>query len=199
MTIWDEGVRRAQEEFCLERSPDGVTGYEILHSVRERLRTGFYPAQIVEFTFQKGWRPNEITLSDAYCFMHVWSDYLTGDLCLFAIPVGSVPRSDSALEENTKALANLYDFQTFVHNAPKDDDGWLGWNDKIGCQKVVLENGIEKRSKIWLQPSRVPLEIGSTSAARTFGHLETERGLARWPYGSKQILVGVKLRYEDLL
>jgi len=128
-----------------------------------------------------------------FCFMRVWSAHLSGGLCFFVVPVGSCPSSDDCLEANTAALKKLTDFQTFVHNAPQDDDGHLEWTDyELGCTRLTSRG--EKKVQIWLTPRRVPLEIGTTLASRTMGHLIENKGVARWPYESDQIVVGIACR-----
>ncbi len=189
-TTWQRCATEAQENFCLRRLPDGSSGYELLHDVRARLRADFYPEEIVSFTVQHSWQ-HVFTLTDAFCFMRIWATYMTGKLCFFTIPVERGPGSDEDLEENANALKKLSDFETFVHNVPQDDDGHLEWSFELGCTRVALTDGREKRSRIWLAPRRVPLEIGSTLASRTVGHLVESRGVARWPYGSNRIIVGV--------
>lgn len=200
MNVWERGAIKGAERLCLEYSADGISGYEFLHDIRNKLKSGFYSEEMVDFVFQapcnaRRWGGHEPSIEDAYCFISVWDHMLSGELCFFHVEVGDEPFADSARQRNAEVLSSLEPlFTATVYNGLCDSDGWFKWNDEIVGITTVIRDNKQVASKHTLCPRSVPLEIGTTRAPRTLAHLRSEGGLARWPYGSTDLIVGVMVK-----
>jgi len=115
-----------------------------------------------------------------------------GVLAAARVEVGNYPECNSAVADNNVLLADLpspfaaeFDPQ---HGASATDDGRLWWSApiemKVGplrCPKVIQVG----------PRFHTPLEVGSTHIEQSWVHICRSLGLARWPYGSRHILLMV--------
>jgi hypothetical protein len=122
----------------------------------------------------------------------------------FGEPSADVERDENAAMLSTleKPFVALVDLEQNM--APQD--GYLKWTAPIRAghgfgasffPPCVREKPESVHGPIWLKPRKLPLEIGSTMPSRTFAHLRTDGGVARWPYGHDMITVLVALDRES--
>jgi hypothetical protein len=161
----------------------------------------FYSRDVVDATFQKWERDLEITLIDAFGFMHVWSYYLRGDLACCSVPLPSGPGRDRELAFNQSILDQLpKGFQaTFSPERGRgaNSDGSFTIEKGIGLwRNFWKEEASDLNEEPWFfaEDHTIALEVGTTSVSKTLEHLRRGRGVARWPYGYNKIIVlaGVK-------
>ena len=182
-------ARSVLDRVVEKRCSEEPTFLVALHEVLVMLKNGRRDEQYVNALMQPH-RNAELTLSDAYVFMGL--DYLrrSGRLARVRIGVGATPSRDKELEANRQKLSDLpRPFSAEIWCGMAEFDGHLSWSRKIvtdiGCG--CLECGpLKARS---FPPRSVPLEIGSIDASTTWMHLVQRRALARWAYGSTNILL----------
>lgn len=169
-------------------------------------KTGFFDRDLTDAIVQKTER-QPLDIYDACIFSQIWLGIYVGKIRVFRVWIGSQAPADSQktrIRNNLRDLATKRDWQ--ILNNPNTElsttwkgrlrgdfvggtgyrDGFLEWDTPITI--LPLEsNGNCQETRI--PPFSVPLEIGLTRSTTTAYHLETESGLARWPYGSKWILV----------
>lgn len=133
-----------------------------------------YPQWLCDFVTQKR---NRWDLYDAYAFLTIYVRWRRGELVFAMVEAGAVPEADAEREVNRKTLGKLpHPFSASVE-PDCNGDGVLIWSGPLALGE---------------RTESVPLEIGSTRSSRTLLHLEqSARGLARWPYGSTQVVLGL--------
>lgn len=168
---------------------------------RINIADGRYPDDLVNFVFQRGDRRHTST-EDAYAFAQVWAMYNNGKFSFAYVDVGREPGPDGSVAQNQTILReNLPSvFVSTVDCKLLDQDGSISWSVPICLTShkegngELCDCGCNKRfvdiASSFCQDT-VPLEIGSTTSSRTLLHLAQSGGLARWPYGSNRILIGV--------
>jgi hypothetical protein len=131
-------------------------------------------------------RKADYDLYDAYAFGVIHSGALSGSILSATIELKSEPCRDTETEENNRILQRLPPpFHALFEGGPGGpSDGWLSWDTAVRFGNVLSDGSTKKQM---IPPTRLPLEVGYTEAGTTYGHLSTERGLARWPYGSTEV------------
>lgn len=183
-------------EACLENTP----GYaSLIRKTRERIYSGFYPEHIISAVFQS--YNGRMSTLDIHCFILIWSKIHSGLIFKIMIPVGLEPHGDRLIAQNQKILDDgLPDiFSALVtceRGRSADSDGNLRWNVTISAEKWEEDSisGEILRAFVDIEPGFAALEIGSTVASKTVWHLYSGSPLARWAYGSKNILLMIPNR-----
>lgn len=179
MSAWHERAVEAATTRLLEE-PESKA---LLHGMRRKLETGFYPEWFVDVVMQRGW--SGLKLADAFAFANIWAWVQNGDVALVRIGLFGTPAPDAEIETNRARLSTLVEpFKAEVWNGTADSDGFLSWDREIAldCQpRPRRADGAPTAHP--RRPGRAPLEIGLTRSSRTFMHLAAEGAVARWPYG----------------
>lgn len=196
-TLWEQVNREKTNDLC--RSPEGA---RVIATYVSQMEDGFWDANYLDIFLQKWDRFNRYTIYDACAFSEIHTAIALGQILLVKVHVGTVPYSDSEIEENNLALAQIGDgvyhlwddtgildipptsFSATFWGGKADADGLFAWHQPIEFSANTPENGIVHQT---IDPGCIPLEIGYTNAWTSLGHLIQERGLARWPYDSKVI------------
>lgn len=193
MSIWDTAVRHQ----LLEEAGNDPTVAQLLISVLGKLRSGFYERKIVDAIFQR--YDGDATIEDAYAFSRIWTEIGIGLVHVQHFDIREHPFADAARKENHAALQRLKSFVDLQTGMPLnlkveffggrgDQDGYVELRSDLVFQRAKCDDGCCPAA--WaIAPKRTwfPLEVGTTTAARTLGHLRQERGLVRWPYGSNHV------------
>lgn len=109
-----------------------------------------------------------------------------GHIVVHFLDVGMSPKSDRSRTANDAALSGLPEpWEARFWGGAGDDDGYLAWTRPVDiAHRLVTNKTIVAR----FQPAQIPLEAGSTQPETTMWHLTRSGGVARWPYGSNQIV-----------
>lgn len=150
-----------------------------------------YSKLFVDSVVQKA-REN-IDVYDAYALFWVFSMLQEGRLASTVVPVPGEPRQDCNRQANNAILADLAppfhaEFVGGIGNG-RTDDGAFGWSRPVTLNYTPEP---ERFDALTAPPSRLLLEVGTTASSRTYTHLKTISpggGLARWPYGSRFVVV----------
>ena len=162
----------------------------LMEIVRRRLRDDFYPEWFVEACFQHWWGT---TPAELWAFSQLWMWRVAGELCICRVSVGSEPGPDHDKVGNQQKLTTglPQDFLAEVRNGPGGgNDGEFVWNRELQLTRTTLQPDESDKVELW--PYAIgwsPLEIGYTKVERTLLHLYQEGTVARWPYGSKQVVL----------
>lgn len=173
-----------------------------------RMRDGFYNTRFRDVVFQKWEGDDSVTFSDVYAFamIHTWLN--TGKVVMAAINMGQEPKADANIKDNHELLSTRLP----LLDCHGDDDISCKWNGGFwgGTQgedgfiewtgEAVFERFQDGKPAGWQRfPSdRLVLEVGTTAAAKTLAQLKTNGGVARWPYGRKEITL-LKLADKNAL
>ncbi len=193
MSIWDSAVERHVVELFKN---DGAAA-QVYFEVLGRLRHRFYDQSVVDALFQR-W-DGKITIEDAYCFGQLWAEIGSGVVFMRQFDIGVSPRADKEQSYNHRALQQLKKchrseisdnlrLSVDFFGGSGDQDGSVVLKSDLVFRHEACEDGCcparraQAPKKTWL-----PLEVGTTTAARSLGHLRSEHGLARWPYDSNVV------------
>jgi len=166
--------------------------------VLARLRRGnYYEQELVDAIFQK-WRW-PCTFADAFAFTKVYSELVNNGnpmLRMVRIRVGATPCSDKARDENNRRLKGLSpQFSAQFWGGCGDHDGWFGWHDHLHlCGNVNVDGALVEGPTVTVSAHKLPLEVGTQSAAKTLHMVMRNFGVARWPYGSDDVWVICNVR-----
>ncbi|MCO6011552.1 hypothetical protein NE236_42035 [Actinoallomurus purpureus] len=171
------------------------------------LKAGQWPAAYVNAIGQDSLLDSSRwPMEQMYAFARVHSMLMAGEISQVQISTAGQPAADENRSENQRRLDDLLGpFVATVDPGQGTDvigDGWLEWTEPIqveqsmGVPYIDLATGEEAPllKVATAPPGRVPLEIGTTHASKTFEHLMRMRGVARWPYGSDRIRLFVRTR-----
>lgn len=174
---------RAAHEAVEELLTDPVATQALLENF-QAIKRGDCPQWFLDFVVQ---RPKgELDIYDAYCISSLHKQWVEEEFSIVRILVGKKPAPDRDRERNRQMLSVLPSpFKTSVEPDARGD-GTLSWSESI---RTTLET-----TSRMVPPGSVPIEIGSTESSRSWLHmLERDQGLARWPYGSEEIFLAVKV------
>jgi hypothetical protein len=162
----------------------------LMEIVRRRLRDGFYPEWFVEACFQH-WV--DTTPAELLVFSDLYIRWITGQLCICRVSVDSEPGPDQDKASNQQRLDTglPQGFSALVRNGPGGgDDGDFSWNRELRLTRTTVQPDESDKVELWpLAAGWGSLEIGYTKVERTYFHLYQKRILARWPYGSKDVVL----------
>ena len=188
----DQEVRR------IRRDPEWMA---CLAEVIGKLEDRFYGSDFQDTVFQQWEGRSEITVDVAYPFALFYAALQKGEIARIRLAVYECPFGDSQVEENDRILqsalpnlgllkdgsGNLLDckWSGQFYGGVNGEDGFIQWD---GVAKFeTLKEG--KNAEVLYFPSgRLPLEVGTTSAAKTYLQL-MNGGVARWPYDQKEITI----------
>lgn len=160
----------------------------VLRRYITKLKSDFWDRDYVNCAFQLD-RGN-VDVYAAYCFAHLHAWISIGKVLMAAIDIGLEPLDDDRVEENNKILAALPEpFSGAFWGSNDDCDGYVKWSESVEFGQMDC-TGREVMATI--RPYSLPLEVGVTRPDTTVYHILQNRGVARWPYGSKQIHLWVR-------
>ena len=167
-------------------------GKEVVLDYWDGLTNERWSQDYVDMVFQLGGRWGKIGLVEAYCFSQVHTLIMIGAILVTRIAVQREPVADKNIVLNNVVLETLpHPFIGAFWGGLADEDGWLQWKEPIRATNCSTDENT------YTKPWRIPLEVGYTQASRTMLHIAQDRGLARWPYGQKQIWV-LRLVDDDI-
>jgi hypothetical protein len=180
--MWDEALEGSMEEHLLK----DPTFSAWLVQTKRALQAGGFPKEIVDAVFQRNWRGTSVSLVDTWGFAQVWACWRAEELAIVSVEVGGPPHGDSVIETNNALLKQAAEpFQGEFRperGRGASCDGSFWWSEPIHLS--LAEGG-----RFGAKKGGLPLEVGSTTAATTLGHIRGNGGVARWPYGSNRIIV----------
>lgn len=162
--------------------------------------------------FDQGWvdvmmqthRPR-FDLYDAYGFSMLWSSILGGRLLYAICNIGVEPHRNADRNFNADVLSRLKRISNgngeFIRCSSEfwggleDSDGYFEWFDNLvfTCHADrPCVGGVCDLSERTARPRRLPLEVGVTEVGTTLGHVLSESGVVRWPYGSRSLYMLLK-------
>jgi hypothetical protein len=194
-TVYRRGLIDATERNC---AANPELAAEVV-AVLDRLRRGYYDARWVNALFQKWEGRARPDIYDAYAFAVLWSDLFHGRTLHVRIEVGESPHGDKCVAENQAALDQLprpFTAQCWSETGRGANcDGMLRWPTSINLQathSIDQDQQLTRDTIVSYPAGSAPLEIGYTAPERTFCHLQMNRAVARWPYGSEDIWLFVR-------
>jgi hypothetical protein len=175
VTVWDHLHETAKAR--LAAAPDRKPVIEAAYEAA--------PREWRAFTFQHSTRgPN---LADKEVVAEMLASFTNGRLAFFFIEVGECPGPNEDKDGNSAKLADLPHpvraaFDPATTFWMLDCDGFLAWDEPVSA--------VAGEEVITIEPQTVPLEVGyMPSGKAAYGLRNT--GLARWPYGSTEIIVAL--------
>jgi hypothetical protein len=183
-------VHEALADYVLDdilRDPKAAT---VLANARQDLRSGnVFDRDYVNMIGMPDRRAGVCLTEQVAAFLAVHAGVVTGRVATVQIDVGCNPDMDVERAINARALTALPSaFAATVNRSQFGDangDGWLTWSDTILGERATEPYSIRTGF-----PAGVPIEIGSTKASVTLGHLYGGFwGVARWPYGSSSLTI----------
>ncbi len=173
-----------------------------LADVIGKLEDGFFGREYQDTVFQQWERQSEITVDVAYPFTLFHAALQTGEIARIRIGVGECPLSDSDVDANNQILQSVLpnlgllkdDSGNFLDckwsgqffGGINGEDGFIQWE---GTAKFEIQKDGKNSGFLYFPSGRLPLEVGTTSAAKTYLQLMTNGGVARWPYHQKEITI----------
>ena len=188
----------AEEMREVMRDPEWMT---VFAEAIGKLQDGFFDEAYQSTIFQQWEGRSNLGIEDVYPFVLLHSMIQTGDIAHTKLRVYEEPLADKKVEENNRTLA-----AALVSLSPRKDDSgnlldckWSGefWGGQDGADGFVEWKGIAKFEVtddgksggfLYFPSGRLPLEVGTTSAAKTYLQL-MNGGVARWPYHQKEITI----------
>jgi len=180
-----------QEISRIQRDPEWMA---CLAEVIGKLEDGFYNSDLQDTIFQQWEGRSGISVDVAYPFALFYTALQSGEIGRIRIGVGEYPLADCEVKENDRilqsALPNLGllkdDSGNFLDckwsgeffGGVNGEDGFIRWE---GTAKFETLKDGKNADFLYLPSGRLPLEVGTTSAAKTYLQLMTG-GVARWPY-----------------
>jgi hypothetical protein len=177
--VQEEAVARNVEK--LFSNPEAMA---VILDYLQRLQSGFFKQDYRDAIFQK-WDRFPVDIYDAYAFSAVHASIGRGEIVMAKIHVGACPCSDDEIEKMNKLLSNLpKPFSAEFWGLTCDSDGKVIASESFGMDVITCEN----QRVVATSDGVFPLEVGTTSAAKTMTYLQKWPGkLARWPYDSEYI------------
>ncbi len=188
-TIYDRAARHALEN---------ITGseYESVRDTLRNLRSGFYSAEEIDAIFQADSR-SRIGLETAWAVMHMRDAIFAGEVLRAAFNIGIAPSADRSLnmvrDELERTLREFIDvdMSPTLGAEAEGADGWIRFKEPLKLIRTTLGKGnreIVETVETTID-QQVPLEIGTTSAPKTFSQMQRFGALARWPYNSRRVFL----------
>jgi len=172
----------------------------IAAETRNRLNASFYSQWIVDACFQLPEIRGKISLTDAFGFAVLYSNLFSGQIAHFKVKVGEEPWANKEIELNQSALNKLPDPFSATFDPERgrgaDSDGSFAWSRSVEAALTFVEpDDSERIERRTLPKASIALEVGTTNVSKTLWHMRRS-GVARWAYGSKQIVVLVPSNLE---
>lgn len=192
-TAIERVIKESVDDLCSRDSKYASALYECL----QKLKSGFFDKFWTDVVFQK-FAMHDIEIYEAYCFMRIWIDLHEGRLLTGILRVPGTPHSNQNISGNNKILKNIAPpFKAIFEPKRAGDDGFLEWTEEIHLKKIIADphdydGRFLKRQWMPIKPQRIPLEVGTTSAQKTFACIYFPGGagvLARWPFEFNEIVI----------
>lgn len=184
-SIVDEGM--TDPRFC-----------ELYAGILKKMRSGFYGKRTLDFILQKHF--DGYDMYDAFSFGQACAMIWSGKVVIVSIDVHETPRSDRNVKSNNRLMADLpHPFSGAFWGGTADCDGYVEWSKSVRATKFLSgPNGEETKLAVRLPVNKIPLEVGTTSGARTLAHLRMEHGVARWPYDCDELRIMVNVNPDPI-
>ncbi|WP_145412717.1 hypothetical protein [Paenibacillus xylanexedens] len=197
-TIIEQIIKEIVEDQIISKPENGP----LLINLLRDLRNGKYSKDIVNAIMQKP-RNMDFDIYEAYCFLQVWSGLLSGKIATARIITGIGPKKDADIEGNNAILSKLlHPFKAEFIPSNSGSDGYFEWLEplRLQTQNILLKNS-DQIQQVQVESNSIPLEVGYTSAYKTYEYMSTEIGaVARYPYNSNHIYIFYNLDFEkDLI
>ena len=191
-TVHDYAIERAVNEAY--RTDGGMTA---IVQYRRGLQNRQYAHQ--DWFVQKS---GGYTDEDALAFADLHVMLGMGELLCCVLPIDASPKADAQDEANRAVITALRDswWHFDGYDLVATGDVWCGLEDDDGVINTLSPAPFVKlrgnpvadtttREIVSVGPTQFPLEIGYTTAARSFFHIKQEGALARWCYGSDSLVL----------
>jgi hypothetical protein len=168
---------------------------EIYIETHRNLKRGIYDEAYVD-TIHQG---KEFSASSVIAFSRIHNHIKIGNIARLTIGTDEAPLGDKAIKQNNKVLLGLsplFDV-TFLPESGYGawSDGYLSAKGDAIFERTVSPYEDKKYQKLDkflvfdLYNQHIPLEVGYTEGHITYLHLMHDGAVARWAYGSRQIVV----------
>lgn len=182
---------RATKEVVEELIRENPEWLYLLYEVREKVKKGFFPEDVVDALGQYFYSPE---IEEYHSFAQLWQHLWEGDLIATRVRVGKGPLKDKFVADNADALAGVtwVYWEVEVRNGTGDDDGFINLKSPL-----VFVDFLTPQNQYVHEVDIVsfPLEIGYQTWSKTLINLRMLGRLARWPYGSEHVWL-FKIRKE---
>ncbi len=166
-----------------------------LTKLKVEMNRGLYEKTYLDTVFQKWERFGKYDLYDAWCFAQFHYKLTTGAIARTRVSIGIAPFADNKVDENDLALSNLpFPFSGSFWGGTQDQDGLIKWNTPILAETSECKGGNDVNIdddiiQYWvIPPGILPLEVGYMDCSKSyFYQVSGKQGVARWPYGSRDI------------
>jgi hypothetical protein len=170
--------------------------------LRRRLQSGHFDRGLVNAFVQT--YTGKYDLYDTFGFAMLWSALVKGKMCYAIVEIDHECYANKAVATNRAILSGLalvggpdgskVRCEADFWGGLADCDGYFRWLDPLRFQRHLgddqrIDSSARQFDTLTVEKGQLPLEVGTTLAGTTYGHIFTEGGLARWPYHSKQIYV----------
>lgn len=197
-------IHQRSEAELIENILSDAEGIPVYADILRKLQKHEYQQSWVDVFFQKWEKFGKLNLADAYVFGHLWAAIRTGAIAYTKLGIGAYPLPDKDIEGNDRILkTRLRELDTWKDldtgqkfpsckfsgafwGGTQDEDGHISWD---GAAIFEFHRNGEKIGNYISKNEGAPLEVGYTSATKTFFQLVQYRRLARWPYDSNDITV----------
>lgn len=192
-TVWNAALIGVVEEAI-----EAGCGPALVRGVAD-IRAGRVPRWWQDFVFQNHFS-NDVGYEEAWALAVMNMVLDSGCLAKIVVPTPSPPAANARIGENNRLLADLpTPFYGEFDGGVEEYDGIIGWSEPV----MAYWSSAVDPTDHWetIAPGEVGLEVGTMSAAkcyplifgRALGHegRTVHHGLARWPYGHREITVMV--------
>jgi hypothetical protein len=193
--VFQKSLEQIAEE-RLSENPKLLSAMWLLHL---RLKRGHFAKEWVDALMQS--HKDRSDLYDAYGFAILWSAILKGEIYHAVCEIGRQCGRDASIAYNNEILSSVTQIVGQSHTHVRcqaefsgglgDSDGHFAWLDTLHfCRhrnQPHTDATLCSYETVSVDACQVPLEVGATSVGTSCGHIFSERGLARWPYGSTRL------------
>lgn len=181
-------VDQAIEEVVSRKLEDPAWA-QILTDTLRKMNSGFWDRAYLNVFLQK--HRFKYDLYDAYAVANLHAMINTGRIARIIIDIAEQPIADRHIDEMNAILQNHMSppFAALFSGGNYDGDGNIEWTDEVVAQVSKVNDDHTAHFYVRVPPRKISLEVGSTTGAKTLWQIQSERGLARWPYGSNEITV----------
>jgi hypothetical protein len=147
--------------------------------------SGFFTEWYLSMLFQSDYSDSQFSIYDAYGLTCLHSEIGNGNIFYASIYLGETPSHDKRIQDINRKLKKLWHpFRGIFWGGTQFEDGVIFVDNPIELSVMTYE-GTEVSGYV---SGRFPLEVGTTSIAKTMHYLNSgAKKLARWPYNSDYI------------
>jgi len=162
----------------------------LFSEVATRMNEGYYDTSLLACLTQSRFvRPTSVryNLYDAYCLCYLLDKLATGEIVTCQIMI-----EDNVADEVSTQIQHILNqlpapFIGQCHSGLGKPAGHVEWTEEITLSQRI---GITSHT-CTIVPCKIPLSIGFTSSATTWFHLQYNLGVARLPYGTREMTLFV--------